>query len=49
MSNQLEDSPTASGVSRGEDLGMRPVLPIDDVATQPIDISSWILGENQSP
>ena len=49
MRNQLGDPPTASVGAHGEDLGMRPLLPIEDVATQPIDISSWILGENQSP
>lgn len=48
MRSQLDDSVTGSGGTIGEDLGTLPVIAFEDVATQPIDISAWILGEGES-
>lgn len=48
MRSQLDGSLTSSGDAPGEDLGTVPVVAFEDVATQPIDISSWILGEVES-
>ena len=47
MHTQLDESLTGFGEALNEDLGSRPMNAVEDVATQPIDISSLILEQNE--